>query len=295
VVLSLIVPGLGHIYCGKMTRGLVFAFLTGMSVMIALLLLVYCAPMRLLTFSTLIFLALLAVPLIATVDAYRIARRIKSDYELKEYNRWYVYIIMALIISSNTVGYSLYVREQFLEPFFIPTCHNYPTITPGDRILASKRVYKTIDPARGDIIVFRNPQNMRQNQIKRIVAVAGDTVEIHNDALLINGLPLKRDKVPHQRPDKTDARLQGEVFYESNGEARYKIILSPREEELQVSVTDFARITVPANHCFVLGDNRHYSRDSRHYGPVPLVGIRGRADYLYWPADGWSRFGRIDR
>lgn len=50
---------------------------------------------------------------------------------------------------------------------------------------------------------------------------------------------------------------------------------------------------IPENHCFVLGDNRINSYDSRHFGPIPLATVKGRADYLYWPAKDWSRFGRI--
>ncbi len=85
--------------------------------------------------------------------------------------------------------------------------------------------------------------------------------------------------------------LEGEVFEEANGDSRYKIFLAgPPHNQ---SPTDFAKITVPEHHCFVLGDNRNFSYDSRQFGPVPLATVKGKAEYLYWPAKDWSRFGRI--
>jgi len=86
--------------------------------------------------------------------------------------------------------------------------------------------------------------------------------------------------------------LEGEVFEETNGKAKYKIFLAKPPHDNTSG--DFAKITVPEHHCFVLGDNRNLSRDSRHFGPVLLATIKGRADYLYCPAKDWSRFGRIN-
>jgi signal peptidase I len=58
-------------------------------------------------------------------------------------------------------------------------------------------------------------------------------------------------------------------------------------------LVDFEKIKVPEHHCFVLGDNRNNSIDSRDFGPVPLATIKGRADYIYWPSMDWSHFGKI--
>jgi len=75
------------------------------------------------------------------------------------------------------------------------------------------------------------------------------------------------------------------------GNTKYTIFLAGPPHNQASS--DFAKITVPEHHCFVLGDNRNNSRDSRHFGPVPLATVKGRADYLYFPAKDWSRFGRL--
>ena len=82
--------------------------------------------------------------------------------------------------------------------------------------------------------------------------------------------------------------LEGEIYCETNGDAQYNILLA--EAPHDKASPDFARMTVPPHHCFVLGDNRNCSRDSRHFGPVPLATVKGRAEYLYWPVEGWSRF-----
>ena len=85
--------------------------------------------------------------------------------------------------------------------------------------------------------------------------------------------------------------LEGDVFEEINGDVKYKILLAkPPHDKISY---ELEKTTVPKHHCFVLGDNRNLSYDSRHFGPVPLATIKGRADYLYCPAKDWSRFGRI--
>jgi signal peptidase I len=86
--------------------------------------------------------------------------------------------------------------------------------------------------------------------------------------------------------------LEGEVFEETNGNVKYNIFLA--ESSHDETTGDFEKITVPEHHCFVLGDNRNNSMDSRHFGPVPLATIKGRADYIYWPAMNWSHFGKIE-
>jgi signal peptidase I len=236
------------------------------------------------------------VQLVAIIDSACIAKHTKTGYELKDYNRWYVYVLLVLIITGGGIGSGLYLRDQGPEAFRVPTASNYPAIVPNDRILANKSAYKIEDPQRGDLVVFINPENKRINFLKRVVAVAGDTVEIKDDQLYVNDEKLQRRKLPQSVLDNIRTKvegepLEGEVFEETNGNAKYKIFLakSPHDK----TSGDFAKITVPEHHCFVLGDNRNLSWDNRHFGPVPLGTIKGRADYLYWPAKDWSRFGRI--
>jgi signal peptidase I len=296
VVLSLIMPGLGHVYCGRIVKGLILAFLSSIFIPIIFgTLSVSHSSVRIVVIIASLF-ASLVVELIAIIDSWYTARHTTDSYTLKDYNRWYVYVLLILMSTGSSTQIAFNVKSSVIEAFRVPVASNYPTIVPNDRFLANKLAYKTTDPKRGDLIVFINPENRRQNYIKRIVAVAGDTVEIIDNEVYVNEQQLERQKLPQSVLDNIKVKvhgksLEGDVFYEINGDAKYKIFLAKPPHD-QAS-HNFSKITVPPHHCFVLGDNRNLTRDSRHVGPVPLGTIKGRADYLYFPAKDWSRFGRI--
>ncbi len=292
VLLSLVMPGLGQIYCGKLARGLVFTFLNFLPLPVTIGLLAMSTSSLLMPAVIAMILLAGLIQLIAIIDSVCLAHNAK-EYVLKDYNKPVVYVLLLVLITTGSVGSAFYLREQSLEAFRVPVASNYPTILPGDRFIANKIAYKSIDPKRGDLIVFVNPEDRRINYIKRVVAVAGETVEIRNGELYVNDQKLLRQKLPQSTLDNIRIKvkgksLEGDVFEETNGEAKYKIFLAEDKKP-----GDFAKITIPAHHCFVLGDNRNFSRDSRHFGPVPLATIKGRADFLYWPVKDWSRFGRI--
>jgi signal peptidase I len=122
---------------------------------------------------------------------------------------------------------------------------------------------------RGDVVVLVNPNERYQDHIKRVVALPGDVVDLRDDDVVVNG-----QRLPHE----TAAR-EG-LAWEINGDARYEIALDAIADPL-VRLRAPTSVTVPNGHCFVLGDNRHRSLDSRDYGPVPLVDVIGRVD-LVW-------------
>ncbi|MFB0524854.1 MAG: signal peptidase I [Phycisphaerae bacterium] len=296
VVLSLIMPGLGHIYCGRIVKGIILVFLANIFIpVIFSTLSISYSGFRIIVIVMVLFAALV-VDLFAIIDSWYTARHSPDSYTLKDYNRWYVYVLLVLMSTSSSTQISLNVRANYLEAFRVPVASNYPTIIPNDRFLANKLAYKASDPQRGDLIVFINPENRQQNYIKRVVAVVGDTVEIKDGELYINDKRLQRQMLAQSTLDNIRIEvkgepLEGEVFEEINGNAKYKILLAKPPHDK--ASPDFAKITVPQHHCFVLGDNRNNSHDSRHFGPVPLSTIKGRADYLYFPAKDWSRFGRL--
>ncbi|MHC4616768.1 MAG: signal peptidase I [Planctomycetota bacterium] len=295
VMVSLIMPGLGHIYCGRVVRGLVLAFLCSILVPIVFGALSVSRSGVHMVVIIPALLAYLAVWLIAIIDSWYTARHTTAGYILKDYNRWYVYAILAAMSMAGSTQISLNVRSGLLEAFRIPRSAGsmYPTIAPGDRFLANKIAYEGTEPKIGDVVVFVCPENRHWNHVKRVVAVAGDAVEMKGNDLYVNGQKLERTSLGRSALHKGKGETEGEVFLERNGEAEYKVFWAEGDTNEEQGVSDFPQVTVSKHHCFVIGDNRSGSCDSRHYGAVNLGLIKGRADYLYWPARGWERLGRI--
>ena len=194
------------------------------------------------------------------------------------------------------------IRVFVVQAFKIPSGSMIPTLQIGDHILVSKLSYglqwptdckvlwsfppvncytsETIvtfgKPQRGDIIVFRFPEDEEKDFIKRIVGLPGDTVQLKNKVVLVNGQPLD-DKAFTQRIDP--GVIDGTI--------------NPRD--------NFGPVTVADGSYFVMGDNRDQSLDSRFWGYVREEKIRGRAFRIYWSWNGqgnwtewvrWERFGK---
>ena len=176
---------------------------------------------------------------------------------------------------------ALVIRTFVVQAFKIPSGSMLPTLQIGDHILVNKFVYGPRfevpfsqwslgqlpglrEPRVGDIIVFIYPRERDKDFIKRIVAVAGQTVEARGNAVFVDG---KRAEEAHAHYEKRDH-------------------------------VDFGPYTVPAGHVFVMGDNRDESYDSRFWGPVPVQDIKGLAMVIYWSWGGehfvrWDRLGRL--
>jgi signal peptidase I len=142
------------------------------------------------------------------------------------------------------------VRPFVLEAFRIPSESMVPTLEVGDRVLANKFIYRLTEPERGDVVVFESVgEGDDQKLIKRIVAVAGDEIEVRNGTLLVNGEEQEEPYLTENPP--------------FNGS------YEPTE--------------VPEEHVFVMGDNRANSADSRVFGPLPVENIEGEAFMRFWP------------
>jgi signal peptidase I len=285
VVLSLFAPGLGQIYTGRLVRGLVLFLLS----LLAVPLIVLAA---LLEPSTPVLIGLLAVAtgLVGTYihaarNAYVTARRYRDGYEPREYNRPGLYVLFVLVGSAYAVGGLWYVPHVF-QAFYIPSGSMSPTVLEGDHILANQLAYQHRLPLRGDVIIFRVPGKPGQNWIKRVIGLPGDTVELRDGDVILNGKKLERDRVP---PAALPAPADGDVFDESNAGRRYRILVGKEKNP------DQEKTTVPEGTCFVLGDHRDNSVDSRQFGSVPLSSILGGAQYVYYPAATWQRFGAMPR
>lgn len=280
VLLSLLAPGLGHLYCGQAARGLVLVVL---GVTLGPLGLFGFVPVSsaFRTAALAAFFAFTALWIWAMRDAARAARRIGDGYVLKDYNRWTVYALLAFLAVPVAAGWGAYVRAGIVQAYRIPTRSMAPTIRPGDRVFTNKLAYREEPVRRGDVVVFPNPNARHQAQIKRVVALAGDRVAMRDGALIVNGEELPREPAAGPAPE-ADPELAGTVAFEANGESRYRVLLAPKGERGDCC-RDLAERTVPDGHCFVLGDNRDRAQDSRSYGPVPLADLVGRVERVWWP------------
>jgi signal peptidase I len=196
-----------------------------------------------------------------------------------DYQRPLIYaLFIAAGISSPALS-TLYVRQNLLEAFYLPTGSMVPALHRGDRILANKTIWRLQKLKRYDCIVFRAPDHREQNYIKRIIGLPGETVTIDDEGVKVNGQLLKP-------PGNAPPDLAPGALHKSGR------LASPAAEEIPQNEGRLEHSLAPGM-CFVLGDNRENSRDSRHFGPVPLGDVIGVAEYVYLPGDSWSRFGTL--
>jgi signal peptidase I len=192
-----------------------------------------------------------------------------------------------------TILLVLLFRAFVAEAYVIPSGSMEPTLLVGDRLIANKaafglrvpwttwRLLEGRAPQRGEVVIFLDPKGSGETLIKRVVAVAGETVSYREGRLHVNGAPLKRRHINGAPGDVL-------LFRETLDDTSYTIF--QRADGLSA---DFAPVKVPRGHVFVLGDNRDDSNDSRYWGPLPLTHLKGKALAVIWSwGDGprWRRF-----
>ncbi len=193
----------------------------------------------------------------------------------------------------------LLIRSFVVEPFRIPSGSMMPTLLVGDFILVNKFSYglrlpvlntRFLDlgsPQRGDIIVFRYPEDPRVDYIKRVIGIPGDTVAYRSKVLYINGEPIAQDYVGSYVGAGSGAVMTGaNVRAEKLADSSHQILLLPEGFERGFDYT------VGDGQYFVMGDNRDNSRDSRFWGTVPEANLVGKAFFIWMNWD--SAAGRID-
>lgn len=155
-------------------------------------------------------------------------------------------IVLSLIIF-------LLIR-QVIQNYRIESHSMQPNFYEGEFILVNKLAFKLGDPTRGEVIVFHNPQNQEEDYIKRVIGLPGDTVEIHEQTVYVNGQEF-------QEPYTINPFRPGE---------------------------NFGPLVVPTDQLFVMGDNRGNSSDSRRIGTIPEELVVGQAWLRVWPLDRWG-------
>ncbi len=192
---------------------------------------------------------------------------------------------------AETAVFVFFVMTFVVQAFQIPTGSMEPTLLIGDFLLVNKMAYvrpvfpieRLIIPhkdiQRKDIVVFKYPKNLSQDFVKRVIALEGEKVEIKDKQVLVNDKPL-------QEPYKVHSDAQ---VYAKSDTYHYDDLIRD----------NYGPVVVPPGHCFVMGDNRDNSADSRYWGFLPLSNIKGRPWVIYFSysaeRDAWQKTGFGDR
>ena len=170
------------------------------------------------------------------------------------FGRWLVetavMIALAFLLAQG-------IKTFVIQPFVIPTGSMEPTIMTGDRVLAEKITVRFREPLQGEIVVFDDPTGRHPQLIKRVIAVGGQTVDIQDGSVVVDGVALEEPYVYGKASDP--------------GTVPLPVTLAPDE-------------------VWLMGDNRPNSGDSRFMGPIPESMVQGRAFAIYWPV---SRIGTL--
>lgn len=193
----------------------------------------------------------------STIDERRQEQKESVEKEgsaFREFLSWVLYLVVAIVVA-------LLIKEYLIINANVPTGSMENTIMPGDRLIGNRLAYMKEGPERGDIVIFKYPDNEEETYVKRVVGLPGETVTIENAKVYIDGSETPLDE-PYLKEEWTVAT--GPYTFE-----------------------------VPEDCYFVMGDNRNDSWDARYWTNTYVSGdkILGKAIFTYWPL---SEFGKLE-
>ena len=190
----------------------------------------------------------------------------EATFQKSTAREYFESILVAVVLA-------LFVRTFVFQAFKIPTGSMKPNLLVGDHLIVNKFIFaptafgleRALLPMRpierGDILVFKYPEEPERDFIKRVIGLPGDTLELQNKTILINGQALSEPYADYIFPAAAEAHIEGDL--------RRK----------------YGPVTVPEGQYFMMGDNRDDSQDSRYWGFLPQSYVKGRALFIYWSFD----------
>jgi signal peptidase I len=256
--------------------------------------------------ALMLFLLVLATGLLWSLDKFWLRKKRPVDAPEPWWMEWGGSLFPVILLV-------FVVRSFLFEPFKIPSGSMIPTLLVGDFILVNKYTYgvrlpvintKVIEvnqPKRGDVMVFRYPEDPTLDYIKRVIGTPGDVISYRNKRLTINGEEMRVEK---QDDFKHEDRLYySEQYKENLGTLTHRMLNDSDAPPFIPDVVNFpgrenckydmegVTCTVPAGHYFMIGDNRDNSRDSRVWGFVPEANIVGKAFFIWFNFSDLKRIG----
>lgn len=171
--------------------------------------------------------------------------KVSQEYTVSRFMRDVLEVVVPAIILF------MVIRTFFFESRFVPSPSMAPTIQVQDRFLLNKTAYWLKTPQRYQIVIFKPPARAgaKDDFVKRIIGLPGETIKVHKGVVYINDRPLAE---PYITPDRAP-------------------------------IMEFNSFIIPDGNVFMMGDNRNNSQDSRFWGPLPLKNIKGEAWWRFWP------------
>jgi signal peptidase I len=190
-----------------------------------------------------------------------------TDFKKSTLREYFESIVIAVILA-------LFIRTFVVQAFKIPTGSMENNLLIGDHLLVNKFVFGPTETGmerallpvgtikRRDVLVFKYPEEPDRDFIKRVIGLPGETVEVRNKKVYINGTALDEPYVHFLQAPSADSEF-------------HEVTSSDVRE-------NYAAVTVPPDHFFMMGDNRDNSQDSRYWGFLPRENIKGKALVIYW-------------
>jgi signal peptidase I len=278
-LLSLVLPGLGHLYAGR-PRAAGIAFLLGpLAAVIAFgALFLPVPPINVLIALAALLLVLVGIP----IHAARMAAAAPDSYEPRWYNRWYVYLNLwiASAFLLQPASYD-YMKGHLVEAFRVPSGSMEPTVRAGDYVYVGKWEATRSDLTHGTVVVFESVEEPGLKVVKRIVGLPGDTLRMASGALYRNGQRLTEAYAIRTDPGRGEDPVQRAKmrFWQVDH------LAGQASATYQPDLEEWGPLVVAADSLFVLGDNRDPSYDSRYWGFLPRGNVVGQPRVVYFSYD----------
>jgi signal peptidase I len=282
--LSMIMPGLGQVYNGEVSKGISMFLVFAFSVPIFSWLATHGPNFSLWLLIVVGVLINLSVCLMSAIDAFKRAKKIGDNYQLGPFNKVHVYLSLLFFGYFFVLNQLfMYTRNHVVAMYNIPSTSMSPNLEKGDLIFVDRNVNSPESKRKlkhGDIAIFVYPNDRTTIYVKRIIGLPGDKIEIKgtdvtvNDKTIVEGQPITAG----------DQMVLKEKAESGN---TYDVVWKANSQGSQVTTT------VPNGQVFVLGDNRDGASDSRSFGAIPLADVIGVTKQVWFSVgDSGLRLGK---